>query len=268
MKSQSLAILLCFLGGSLIASAASATQLYSNGPIVTNPGAHASGGDISLVQDVTYPGATAFGFTAGLGYRLTDDFNVPAGHIWTIDSATLFAFQVGSGDAAFTDVRVIIWQGFPNTFGAVKKFDGDVSNNLVSSTPGAWRTAESFGATTYTNSDRRIQELLVAIPPLELGPGTYWVDWQLKGPAAANQVYTPPVTILGQPFTAAYGFAAMKCPTPLTDPENSCYNTQGQWILFENGTAPYLVDLPFLIHGSDLINTIFKNGFDPEPTAP
>lgn len=268
MKSQSLTFLLCCLGGSLITPAASAIQLYSNGPIVTNPGAHIPSGDISLVQDVTYPGATAFGFTAGPDFRLTDDFTVPDGHLWTIDGATLFAYQTGTGDADFTDARVIIWSGFPNNVGFGKLFDGSASNNLVSSTPGAWRTAESFGATTFSNSDRRIKELLLAIPPFQLGPGTYWIDWQLKGPVAANPVFTPPVAILGQPATLANGFPARKCPSPVTDLEDPCQNTPGQWVAFSNGTAPYLVDLPFLLQGSDLINTIFTDGFDPPPATP
>ncbi|HQZ63120.1 MAG TPA: hypothetical protein PK021_12015, partial [Dokdonella sp.] len=90
MKSRSLAVLLCCLGGSLIATAACATQIYDNGPIVTHPGAHVPSGDVSLTQDVTYPGATAMGITAGPDYRLADDFTVPAGHYWTVDGATLF----------------------------------------------------------------------------------------------------------------------------------------------------------------------------------
>ena len=269
MKSQSLALLLCCLGGSLIAPAASAAQLYSNGPIVTNPGAHATGGDVSLVQDVTYPGATAFGAAAGPDYRLADDFIVPAGHVWTIDSATLFGYQIGSGAADFTDARVIIWRGEPNVYRSEILFNGSVSNNLVSSTPGAWRTAESFGATAFSNEERRIKELLVAIPPLELRSGSYWIDWQLKGSVATNPVFTPPVTILGQPATAAYGFARRKCPLSVPDPaQDPCANAPGAWQLFSNGTAPYLVDLPFLIHGTDLIDTIFKDGFDQAPTTP
>lgn len=268
MKRQSLFFLLCCLGGSLITSAASAIELYSNGPFVTNPGAHTPSGDISLVQDVTYPGATAFGFSAGPSFRLADDFTVPTGHIWTIDSATLFAYQTGTGNAAFTDARVIIWSTFPNNAGIGKVFDGDVSNNLVSSTPGAWRSAESFGATTNSNSDRRIHDLVLAIPPLELRQGTYWIDWQLKGPVAANPVYTPPVTILGQPYTSANGPARRKCPSPVTDLEDPCQNTPGQWVQFINGTAPYQVDLPFLLQGSDLIDALFKDGFDPAPTTP
>ncbi|MBL0162233.1 MAG: hypothetical protein IPP82_00925 [Xanthomonadales bacterium] len=268
MKSQSLAALLCCLAGSLIASAACATQLYSNGPLVTNPGAHLPSGDVSLVQDVTYPGATAFGITAGPDYRLTDDFSVPAGHFWTIDSATLFGYQTGSGDAAFTDARVIIWQGFPDSFNSTKLFDGTVSNNLVSSTPGVWRTAESFDATTFSNSERRVKDLLVAIPPLVLSGGTYWIDWQLKGPVATDRVFTPPVTILGQPSTAANGFARRKCPSPAPEGDAECVNTPGGWIFFRNGIAPYLVDLPFLLHGSDVVDLLFKDGFDTVPATP
>ena len=268
MKSRSLAALLCCLGGSLIASAVGATQLYSNGPIVTNPGAHIPQGDVSLAQDVTYPNATALGLAAGPDYRLADDFTVPVGHFWTVDGATLFGYQTGSGDADFTDARVIIWQGFPDGIGSTKLFDGTVSNNLVSSTPGAWRTAESFGATTFSNEDRRVKDLLLAIPPLVLKAGTYWIDWQLKGPDAADRVYTPPVTILGQAFTSAGGIARRKCPLPVPEGDAECLQTPGSWVFFLNGTAPYLVDLPFLVHGTDLVDLIFKDGFDTAPTPP
>ena len=115
---------LCMLAGMLVASPALGVQLVSNGPFITNPGAHASGEDVSLAQDVTYSGYTALGFNAGPDYRLADDFSVPPGHYWTIDSARLFAYQTGAGDAPFTDARVIIWQGQPDGFGSIKLFDG------------------------------------------------------------------------------------------------------------------------------------------------
>jgi hypothetical protein len=266
MKSQSLAALLCCLGGSIVAPMACATQVYSNGPFVTNPGAHVSGADVSLAQDVTYPGYTALGINAGPAYRATDDFLVPADHYWTIDSAVLFGYQTGSADAAFTDVRLIIWQGFPDAFGSIKLFDGDVSNNLVSSTPGAYRTAQSFGATMFSDTQRRIKSLSAAIPPLLLAPGQYWLDWKLTGPTPTSPVFTPPVSILGQSYTSFGGFAHMKCPTGITDPKDPCSNSPGSWILFENGTSPNLVDLPFLLNGTDVINPIFKDGFDTVPT--
>ncbi len=269
MKSQSLAaVLLCFLGGSLIASSAGAIQIYSNGPLVTHPGAHSSGADVSLAQDVTYPGYTALGFNAGPGYRLTDDFYVLANHYWTIDSAELFAYQTGSGDADFTDARLIIWQGFPDNFGSIKLFDGSVANNLVSSTPGAYRTAQSFGDTMFSNNQRRIKTLLIAIPDLLLGPGQYWMDWQLKGPTPESPVFTPPVSILGQSYTSAGGLPYIKCPAGTTDPQDPCTVSGPGWFAFRNGTSPNIVDLPFKINGSDVVNLIFSTGFEPLPANP
>lgn len=268
MKVFSHAAPLVWLAGMLVAGSASAVQLVSNGPFVTNPGAHQTGADVSLAQDVTYVGYTALGFNAGPDYRLADDFTVPPGHYWTITSTQLFAYQTGGGDAPFTDARVIIWQGPPDLTGSIKKFDGTVSNNLVSSTPGAYRTAQSFGATMFSDTARRIHTLETAVTPLLLGPGTYFIDWQLKGPTPSAAVFTPPVSILGQPSTTFGSFARLKCPAGITDPEDECYGPTGQWIYFNNGTSSYVVDLPFVLFGTDVVDAIFKTGFEAPPATP
>lgn len=267
MKSRNLAAALCCLGGSLFATASMAQQIYTNGPFITNPGAHVPSGDVSLAQDVTYPGYTLLGMNAGPNFRLTDDFFIPLNHIWTVNSVTLYAYQTGTDGADFTDARVNIWIGFPNNSLSVKKFDGDVANQLVSTTPVAYRTAQSF-PTPFSNSQRRIVALTLAIPEIELVAGQYWLDWQLKGPDPATSVYTPPVSIIGQPYTSFDGFAYKKCPTTVEDPNDSCATSPGQWQLFLNGTSPYLVDLPFVINGTDLNNLIFKDGFDTAVAAP
>jgi hypothetical protein len=245
-----------------------AQQIYSNGPFITNPGAHVPSGDVSLAQDVTYPGYTALGINAGPNFRLADDFFVPVSHIWTVNSVTLYAYQFGSDGADFTDARVNIWVGVPDGFGSFKVFEGDDTNQLVSTTPVAYRTAQSF-ASPFSNSDRRVVALTLAIPDIELTPGQYLLDWQLKGPDAGTSVFTPPVSIIGQPYTAVDGFARKKCPTTVEDPNDSCATSPGAWQLFENGTSPYLVDMPFAVSGIDLINVIFADGFDtPDPPAP
>ena len=56
-------------GLAAFASAAGAQTLYSNGAFVTHPGAHVSGEDVSLAQDVTYPGYSSLGITAGPEWR-------------------------------------------------------------------------------------------------------------------------------------------------------------------------------------------------------
>lgn len=267
MKSRNLAAALCCVGGSLIATASMAQQIYTNGPFITNPGAHVTGGDVSLAQDVTYPGYTMLGMNAGPSFRLADDFLVPENHIWTVDSVTLYAYQTGSNGADFTDARVIIWIGQPDGFASVKKFDGTTTNLLVSTTPVAYRSAQS-SPTPFSDDQRRIVALTLAIPAVELTQGQYWLDWQLKGPAAETSVFTPPVSILGQPYTAFDGFARRKCPATVEDPNDSCQTSPNQWLLFENGTSPYLVDMPFEVGGNDLLDLIFKDGFDTTVPTP
>lgn len=267
MNSHRLAAALCCLAGSLLATGAWAEEIYNNGPYVTHPDAHVSGADVSLAQDETYPGYTALGFAAGPAYRVADDFSVPLGHIFIVDSLTLYAYQTGSGDAAFSDVRVSIWLGPPEGTGSTKVFDGTASNALGSSTPDAYRAAQSM-SDEFSNTERRIKRLKVAVPNVSLTSNQYWVDWQLTGPLVGES-FTPPVSILGQPFTAAGGFARYKCPPNITNPNDPCFEAAGSWRLFENGTSPNLVDLPFALGGTDIVDVIFIGGFEtPPPPTP
>ena len=71
--------------------------------------------------------------------------------------------------------------------------------------------------------------------------------WTNRTDPSDMAVFTPPVSILGQPFTSVGGFARMRCPGGITDPQDACFNREGSWQLFENGTSPYLVDLPFKV---------------------
>lgn len=246
----------------LFGDSAGAQPLYSNGAFVTHPQAHVSGEDVSLAQDVTYPGYTALGFSAGPEWRLADDFGVPTGQIWTIEAITLFAYQTGT-EAPFTDARVIVWRGVPDFAPSEKLFDGTASNVLGDSMPGPYRIAQSVQATgPFTDTARRVQALTIELPePLVLEGGSYWVDWSLLGAQAANPVYTPPVSILGQAYTAVGGFARQKCPTTVVQPD--C--VPGSWRLFENGSSPNLVDLPFLLIGTSFLDSIFVDGFDTLP---
>lgn len=241
----------------LAAGTAHGQALYSNGPFVTHEGAHVSGEDVSLAQDVTYPGYTALGFAAGPGWRLADDFGVPTGRIWTITGLRLFAFQPNV-TAEFTDARVIIWNGVPDGPVSTKVFDGTVSNLLADSTPGPYRIAQSVQPTApFTDVARRVHVISIAIPDLVLEGGVYWVDWQLTG-GQAGAVYTPPVSILGQAYTAVNGLARQKCPADSLS--SDC--PPSQWRLFLNGSAPYNVDLPFELEGTSFDDEIFFGDFE------
>lgn len=246
-------------GLALSASTAGAQQLYSNGAFVTHPLAHVSGEDVSLAQDVTYPGYTALGFAAGPEWRLADDFNVTEGEIWTINAITLFAYQTGN-QAAFTEANLVVWKGVPGFFLSEIIYDGSKSNILSDAMPGPYRIAQSAQASgPFTDTSRRVQALTIEFEePLVLENGNYWLDWSLLGPQPGSPVFTPPVSILGQSYTAAGGLARQLCPT--NTPQPDC--PPGSWRLFENGTSPNLVDLPFLLTGTSFIDRIFVDGFD------
>ena len=266
MKCASLAVA---CGLALFTTSAGAQTLYSNGAFVTHPGGHVSGEDVSLAQDVTYPGYTSLGFAAGPEWQLADDFIIPYDKIWNITSVTLYAYQAGSS-APFTDARLIIWRGIPDFLSivnpSVKVFDGSAANVLGTSTPVAYRIAQSLEASApFTDTARHVQALTIQLPqPLTLEGGRantggtqYWIDWKLTGPQG-GLVYSPPVSILGQAYTAVGGLARQKCPVSPVQPD--C--TPGQWRAFENGTSPNLVDLPFVLNGTSFTDTIFTDGFD------
>lgn len=249
MKHSTLASVLSCVAGLAAAGTSSAQVLHDNGPFVTHPGAHVSGADVSLAQNVTYPLYDALGYRVDADARLVDDFTVPTGEIWTVTGVHVFAYQTGS-DAPFTDGRVRIWRGRPN-FGGTIVYDGSATNTLVSSTPGAYRISQSESpAPPFADTARHVQDIVLSIPPQEFLGGLYWVDWTLVGPTAGTQVFTPPVSIIGQPYTSRVGFsgqyrvAAANWVTPLS-----------------NSTA-YLVDLPFVLNGTSFDDRIFIGGFE------
>ena len=110
--------------------------LYDNGPIVTHPGGGFGGADASALQDVSLGmGTYGFGHQISANNRVADDFTVPAGSPWTIDTITFYAYQTGSTTTStITDVRVQIWDGPPMVDGSNIVFGDLVTNRLASST--------------------------------------------------------------------------------------------------------------------------------------
>ena len=60
-----------------------AQLLYDNGPLVNQPGVGAGGADVSALHDgLNTLGA---GHALSAGFRVADDFTIPAGETWTIE---------------------------------------------------------------------------------------------------------------------------------------------------------------------------------------
>ncbi len=206
--------------------------LYDNGPLVTNPGAGFGGADASVLQ--TNLGLSTFGFghAVSSGFRVADDFTVPAGPGWMIDTITFFAYQTGSSTTSTINaVNLRIWNGPPGQPGSSIVF-GDTTTNRLSNT--AFINAYRVTDTAITGNTRPIMADTATVNTY-LAPGTYWVDWQTGGTLASGP-WAPPVSILGQ--TAKPGSNGLQY-----DPGTATWSP-----LLDTGAAT-VQDLPFIIRG-------------------
>ncbi|MEI2690136.1 MAG: hypothetical protein V9H69_10695 [Anaerolineae bacterium] len=93
-----------------------------------------------------------FGHAVSSGFRVADDFTVPAGG-WNVASITFFAYQTGSTTASTINaVNVRIWDGPPNAGGTV--IWGDTTTNRLASS--AWSNIYRVLDSALTNSQRPI----------------------------------------------------------------------------------------------------------------
>ncbi|MDI9630887.1 MAG: hypothetical protein QM311_05455, partial [Acidobacteriota bacterium] len=167
--------------------------LYDNGPLVTHPGGGAGGADASALQTTLGMANYGFGHAVSSGYRMADDFTVPAGG-WTITTITFFAYQTGSSTTStINHVNLRIWDGVPGASGSNVVFGDTTTNRLAgSSFSNIYRVLDSG----LGDSARPIMADVVTVNQF-LPAGTYWLDWQSGGTLSSGP-WAVPVTIAGQ----------------------------------------------------------------------
>jgi hypothetical protein len=171
--------------------------IYDNGPYVNLPGGGVGGADNSVLQTSTLlHGILGFGASSAT-VRLAEDFTVPGGQLWYVESVKVYAYRTGSPTTfAFDTAAVQVWDGNPSSGTANVVFGDTTTNRLVSSTwDNAYRTTE----TTLTAVNRP-----VVVNELRIGklfkPGTYWIDFWVNT-AVVGGAFTPPITITGENVT-------------------------------------------------------------------
>ena len=209
-----------------------AAVLYDNGPLTTHPGGGAGGANASAVQTALLNSTYGFGHAISSGFRVADDFTVPAGG-WNISTITFYAYQTGSTTTStINNVNLRIWNGPPGQGGSSVVFGDTTTNRLAgSSFSNIYRVLD----TGLLDSARPIMADVVTVNT-NLPAGTYWLDWQTGGTLASGP-WAPPVTILGQ--TAKPGANGLQF-----DPTASTWNA-----LVDTGAAAQQ-DLPFVIEGA------------------
>ncbi len=203
--------------------------LQNNGPLVTHPGQGAGGADASAITTgVTF----GFGHAQASLFRVADNFIVPDGQVWTVDSVFFYAYQTGSTTTStITGVNVRLWRGRPDSAGSVLVFGDTTTNRMIRTRfSNIYRVLE----TTLTNTQRPIMVQTVNLGGTTLTSGTYWLDWQTAGSLTSGP-WIPPVSILGQPIVP--GANALQRAA-----------AAGAWTALQDDTNP--VELPFVLFGT------------------
>lgn len=189
-------------------------------------------------------GNAATGTTAN---SVADDFVVPGGNTWTINTLTVYSLDqvipVSGTTSPYTNIRVRIWNGAPGVAGSTVIF-GDLTTNRFASTAFSGRKG-IFNSQVPTPGAPAPNFPIFSITAnlgttVVLAAGTYWVEWQIVHTSACFTPTSQTVGIRTLPsFNARQFLSATLPPTP-------------SWNQIVDGgnpaTAPDVaVDLPFII---------------------
>ncbi len=219
--------------------APSPQQIYSNGPLVTNPAEGTNFADASNLAT----GLGSFGFQHSITSlnRVADEFVVPAGQGWRLDSLVFYAYQTGSPiTSTINNVNLRIWRGRPGDVGSQIVFGNTTTNRMARTQfSGIYRVSG-----TLTNTDRPLMAQTVALTNgITLAPGTYWLDWQTGGTLTSGP-WVPPITIEGQTTTG-----------------NARQFNGTAWVDILDNAAPQ--GLPFIVFGEQIPNAVITETATP-----
>lgn len=188
--------------------------------------------------------------TAGIGqFRLADDFTIPAGQSWQINSIQVYGYQTGAGTVVspVNAANLRIWDGRPGDAGSNVIFGDTTTNRLASSVLS--NMYRIFNSTTPAPSapgtTRRIWDNTLSVGTT-LDAGTYWLDWQFDTVNTAGTWFMPNTThegMRGIPGANARQLVTTGTPATLL--------WQDSVDAGNPSTAQQIVpqDMPFIING-------------------
>ncbi len=142
---------------------------------------------------------STLGFSAAGAQRTADDFVVPAGQTWTVDSVTVYAYQTGAAGVTLNGATLRLWNTTPTAAGSTIFGDTTTNRFLSASLSGAFRVSDSSAA-NLAGRTRALQALRIAVSPAAVLPaGTYWIDWNTAGTAASGPFAPPVVPVSAAP---------------------------------------------------------------------
>ncbi len=201
--------------------------VFDNGPHFNVPGSP----NLSVLQNTTL-GQNTLGAGVSGDFSIADDFTLTS--TYEITAVDMYGYQTGAptAPASISGVVIQIWDGDPSAGGTV--IYGDFINSVW--TGAAWSNTWRESETSPGADNRAIQLVNAELTGLELGPGTYWMDWQYIGDGGFSGPWQPPVVELD---VVVPGNALQ-----------SNLGTYAPWL--DSGTSDPL-DAPFQLYGTEVL---------------
>lgn len=240
-----------------------ATQLFTNGPIITNPTGGTgtiAGLPISQSDGFTVPGSTFIFSTTGVGATvpantaIAENFVVPAGG-WDLDSVIVYAFQTSQTTATVTQVNINLWTAPPYSADSPPPVPNPLPMPVLSVPLQIAPVASEFlchrQSASSTSTVRPVFAYTVPLDGLPdggiLAPGEYWLEWSFVGASSPSQnVFTPLVS----PRTSAFDLNARlfnSIDGSSTGPRVWFEGREG-FVAGQSDGRPYA--LPFVLNGT------------------
>ncbi len=184
------------------------TELFNNGTNAT-AGAVGTAPIAGAALSVIDANSNIFGISANSGANVLvgDDFTVPCGRSWTVNSIKVYTYQTGATTPTITGAVLQIWDGLPGAPGSTVVF-GDTTTNLITDTATqvAWASPAIYRvqAGVTNNTQRRIQEVTINLPTpivLDASGGTrqFWFTYGLSSTLSASGPWGPPLGVAPGP---------------------------------------------------------------------
>jgi hypothetical protein len=175
------AVVVAAVSGGLCPLVCAQNVLFDNGPFVTHAGQGFGGSDASQMDDAFFGLGNVIAYSApGPEFRGAEDFVVPAGQTWTVQSIRMFAYSSSNGShppppSPFSAIEMKIWDRDPRDPGAVLVSTG------TTLAPSVWTGAYRTESGNLQQSTMPIYTAEAMFPSLILLEGDYWLDVQVTG---------------------------------------------------------------------------------------
>lgn len=183
-----------------------------------------------------------------LDFRLADDFTILPGQQFTIDAVRVYAYRTGApaAEQPFSGGTLRIWDGVPGASGSNIIY-GDTTTNVLFNVQNTnlYRIFSTVAPPpgSAPGTTRLVREAYLFVNNITLGPGTYWLDWQLEMLVGTNTSFAPPISIPG-----VRGLPSWNARQWVGAPTNAW---QAAVDTGNPAAAPdYVQDFPFLLEGS------------------